>query len=572
MKIATRLSALGIFCFISVSVLGTGAWFALDRAHQTSDAAMQRGADMATATDAARIAQVAFKTQIQEWKNILLRGGDPEQLEKYTKAFKDSGVATRANLARTDKLLTKLGIPTPLVAGAARITEELEKNYLTALATFDGTNPESYKQVDAMVKGQDHSASDAIDAIAKFTETQMVAVFEKSTKDLSAIRQAAALQLALLGIVLLVAGSAFMVWLTRSITGPLNEAVGIANTVASGDLTSNIRPGGSDEIGILLNALKAMHDSLADIVGRVRAGTDAISQASIEIAHGNQDLSSRTEEQASSLEETASSMEQLTSTVRQNGDNASQASKLAAAASAVALRGGDTVSQVIHTMGAINDSSRKIVDIIGVIDGIAFQTNILALNAAVEAARAGEQGRGFAVVAAEVRNLAQRSAAAAKEIKTLIGDSVLQVEAGSKLVDAAGTTMEEVVASVQRVDAIITEISVATGEQNAGIHEISGAIAQLDAVTQQNAALVEEAAAAAESMEHQASSLAHAVSVFKIHADSAAAAPAPRAPLRKAGQRQASRRQIDATRARIGDEASAKPGKPAPATSDWETF
>ncbi len=592
MKIATRLSVLGIFFFVSVTMLGIGAWYALERAHQTSDAAMQREAELADAIDAARIGQVTFKTQIQEWKNLLLRGSDAEQLEKYTTAFKEGGKETRAKLAITEAHLVKLGMPTPLVAAAVRSTEELEKNYLTALATFDGTNPESYKQVDAMVKGQDRNATAAIDGIAKFVEAQMAAVFQKSSKDLRDFRHAAVLQLALAGVVLLVAGSAFMFWLSRSITGPLNDAVELANTVASGDLTSDIRPGGTDEIGILLNALKAMHDSLAEIVGKVRAGTDAISQASIEIAHGNQDLSSRTEEQASSLEETASSMEELTSTVRQNGDNASQASKLAAAASKVALRGGDTVSQVINTMGAINDSSRKIVDIIGVIDGIAFQTNILALNAAVEAARAGEQGRGFAVVAAEVRNLAQRSAAAAKEIKTLIGDSVAQVAAGSKLVGDAGTTMEEVVASVQRVNQIITEIAVATGEQNAGIHEISGAIAQLDAVTQQNAALVEQAAAAAESMEHQASSLAHAVSVFKIHADSVAGAPAARAPIRQAAQRNASRRQLDvaarrqadAARARIGDEVSAKagdehapaapakPGKPVPATSDWEEF
>ncbi len=291
----------------------------------------------------------------------------------------------------------------------------------------------------------------------------------------------------------------------------------IARTVADGDLSSDIEVRGTDEIGMLLSSLKHMHDNLAAIVGKVRAGTDAIAHASTEIAQGNLDLSSRTEEQASSLEETASAMEELTSTVKQTSTSAAEASNLASDAAVVAVRGGDSVGNMIETMGAINDSSRKIVDIIGVIDGIAFQTNILALNAAVEAARAGEQGRGFAVVASEVRSLAQRSAAAAKEIKTLIGNSVEQVEAGSKQVQQAGTTMDDVVASVKRVNHIIGEIALASHEQNAGIGQVNDAIVQMDAMTQQNAALVEQAAAAAAAMQQQATELKQAVSVFKIH-------------------------------------------------------
>jgi len=263
---------------------------------------------------------------------------------------------------------------------------------------------------------------------------------------------------------------------------------------------------------------------LSDIVSRVRMGTQTIASASSEVATGSMDLSTRTEQQASSLEETASSMTELTSTVRQNNENATQARKLADEASNVAVRGGATVSEVVQTMGAINESSRKIVDIIGVIDGIAFQTNILALNAAVEAARAGEQGRGFAVVAGEVRNLAHRSAAAAKEIKELIGNSVERVEEGSRLVGEAGVTMEEVVNSVRRVTSIIGEIAVATGEQRDGIEQISDAITQMDSVTQQNAALVEEAAAAAEALQQQAASLEEAVSVFKVRETTGAGA------------------------------------------------
>jgi len=304
--------------------------------------------------------------------------------------------------------------------------------------------------------------------------------------------------------------------LTRNITRPLVEAVALAQRVAQGDLSSDIVVRSHDETGQLMAALRDMNTALVGIVGEVRGGTDTIATASAQIAVGTMDLSSRTEQQASSLEETASSMEELTAAVKQNADNALAARSLASAASSVAVKGGAVVSEVVQTMGSINDSSRKIADIIGVIDGIAFQTNILALNAAVEAARAGEQGRGFAVVATEVRNLAQRSASAAKEIKGLIDDSVEKVGAGSKLVDQAGTTMQDVVDSVQRLSAIIGEITDASEEQRLGIEQVNEAISQMDQVTQQNAALVEEAAAAANAMQDQAAQLSHAVQVFRL--------------------------------------------------------
>jgi len=304
--------------------------------------------------------------------------------------------------------------------------------------------------------------------------------------------------------------------IASSIVKPLNEAVSVAQKVAAGDLTSTIEVKTRDETGQLLAALKDMNASLVKIVGEVRSDTDSITTASKEIASGNADLSQRTEEQASSLEETASSMEELTSTVKQNAENARHANQLAVSASEVAVKGGAVVSEVVGTMSSINESSKKIVDIISVIDGIAFQTNILALNAAVEAARAGEQGRGFAVVASEVRNLAQRSAAAAKEIKTLIGDSVDKVGAGTKLVDEAGKTMQEIVTSVKRVTDIMSEITAASQEQSAGIEQVNQAITQMDEVTQQNAALVEQATAAAESMQEQAQNLTQAVSVFRL--------------------------------------------------------
>ncbi|WP_219114371.1 methyl-accepting chemotaxis protein [Janthinobacterium sp. UMAB-56] len=321
-----------------------------------------------------------------------------------------------------------------------------------------------------------------------------------------------------LGVAAILLGIACAYWITRSITRPITRAVEVAEAVSAGDLTSHIVVESRDETGQLMHALKNMNDKLVSIVGQVRVGTDSISTASSEIAAGNLDLSSRTEEQASSLEETASSMEELTSTVKLNADNARSANQLAIDASHIASKGGVVVSEVVSTMGSINDSSRKIVDIISVIDAIAFQTNILALNAAVEAARAGEQGRGFAVVASEVRNLAQRSSAAAKEIKGLIDDSVQKVEAGSQLVDKAGRTMDEIVQSISHVTQIMNQITDASDEQRAGIEQVNQAIGQMDQVTQQNAALVEEAAAAAESMQEQAAKLADVVGLFKLDA------------------------------------------------------
>jgi methyl-accepting chemotaxis protein len=372
--------------------------------------------------------------------------------------------------------------------GLANNNADATKLLIGDLRAVQGKWQDGLAALVASEKRQNEEATSAADASYAFTRNMMIG----------------------LGV------AAIALVITRSITLPIKRAVAIAQTVAAGDLTSQIAVRGSDETSMLLAALKSMNDNLAAIVGQVRAGTDTMSTASQEIAAGNLDLSSRTEEQAGSLEETASSMEELTSTVKQNADNARQANSLAASASAVAGKGGAVIASVVDTMDAINASSKKIVDIISVIDGIAFQTNILALNAAVEAARAGEQGRGFAVVATEVRNLAQRSAAAAKEIKTLISDSVAKVESGSQLVDQAGQTMSEVVDSVRRVSDIIGEITTASREQSMGIEQINQAIIQMDGVTQQNAALVEESAAAADSLQGQAAALAEVVATFVL--------------------------------------------------------
>ncbi|OQW87613.1 MAG: methyl-accepting chemotaxis protein [Rhodoferax ferrireducens] len=316
---------------------------------------------------------------------------------------------------------------------------------------------------------------------------------------------------------LLIAGW-FGLFLVRGISDSLNQAQNVARTVALGDLSQRIQVRGQDELAQVMSELSAMQGSLVKVVTQVRQGSESVATASSQIAQGNQDLSSRTESQASALEQTAASMEQLSATVQQNADNAKQANQLALAASQTAVQGGAVVAEVVETMKHINDSSKRIFDIIGVIDGIAFQTNILALNAAVEAARAGEQGRGFAVVATEVRSLAGRSAAAAKEIKTLIGASVDRVEQGSALVNKAGITMGEVVTSIQRVTDIVGEISSASSEQSAGVAQVGEAVMQMDQVTQQNAALVEEMAAAASSLRSQAQELVQTVAVFKLAA------------------------------------------------------
>jgi methyl-accepting chemotaxis protein len=360
----------------------------------------------------------------------------------------------------------------------------------------------------------DDNISQTFRELVKYQEEQITASYSEAGELYQSTR---ILTLAVAALALLI-GVLVSYLITRSVTGPLREAVRVSNRLAEGDLTAEIILKSTDETGLLLAAMKNMVAKLRGIVGEVRGTSDSIGTAAQQIAAGNSDLSQRTEEQASSLEETASSMEELTSTVKQNAENARHANQLAANASGIAVKGGHAVTEVVQTMVSISASSKKIVDIISVIEGIAFQTNILALNAAVEAARAGEQGRGFAVVAAEVRNLAQRSAAAAKEIKILIDDSVDKVDIGSKQVDKAGATMSEIVTAVKRVTDIMAEIAAASNEQSAGIEQVNQAIIQMDEVTQQNAALVEEAAAAAEAMQDQAEAMYAAVGLFKLDA------------------------------------------------------
>ncbi len=419
-------------------------------------------------------------------------------------------------------------------------------------------------------RARDKAAMDSFRAVqAEFSKTEHD-LLEVRMADAEAARTMA-LMVEIIGTVLAVVVAVLLgLWVTRSITRPIGRAVEVARAVAAGDLTQQIEVKARDEVGLLLESLRDMNASLIRVVSQVRQGSESVASASMQIAQGNSDLSSRTESQASALEETAASMEELGSTVSQNADNARQANQLAQAASGVAEQGGVVVSQVVDTMKGISDSSRRISDIINVIDGIAFQTNILALNAAVEAARAGEQGRGFAVVAGEVRNLAQRSAGAAKEIKELITASVERIESGAQLADQAGSTMTEVVGSIRRVTDIMGEISAASSEQSAGVSQVGEAVTEMDQTTQQNAALVEEMAAAASSLRSQAQDLVQAVSVFRLdamhtaaHAHAAAPATAASAAADTAAARAALAARAPAPASRPQRKVAAKPAAPA---------
>ena len=448
----------------------------------------------------------------------------------------DEQKVTEAEMKKTSARLTEIQnllattIVDPVAKAALDKVLDTRKAYTEARARVFKEKAAGNLDVAKEIFDKDMAVKRAayLGSVSKLSEVQRTLI-DKSAVAIAENYASGRKLMIILGLIAAAVAALCAVLITRSITGPIGEAVRVARAVAGGDLTSNIIVASRDETGQLMAALKNMNDNLVGLVAELRSGTDTINTASREIASGNLDLSSRTEEQASSLEQTAAAMEQLTATVKNNAAHAREASNLAVDASVIARQGGDVVGEVVATMGAINDSSRKIVDIISVIDGIAFQTNILALNAAVEAARAGEQGRGFAVVAAEVRSLAQRSAAAAKEIKQLIGDSVEKVDAGSRQVERAGATMANVVDSIGRLSCLVGDISTASNEQQEGIGQVNVAITQMDGITQENAALVEEAAAAAASMQEQAAQLARLVDTFKLA--QAVAVPARTRPL-----------------------------------------
>ncbi len=516
-KIGLRLGLLAAILLCVTVFIGLRGLIVNENALEQSRQIMRQELQIEQIIDTARNAQVQFKIQVQEWKNTLLRGAvDQDSFDKYQAAFREQGKLTQDLLAKLIVAMPALGMDNKEVVQTRQLHAELEQHYLAALQQYHVGDVSSAQRVDHLVTGIDRLPTKMIDEVVTQVLAHTVEMHHKIEAASQASYKHTRLLLAISMLIALITGSTITFWLVRSITRPLAQAVKIAQTVAAGDLQTQIVVKGRDETALLMTALKEMNGNLTRIVSDVREGTETIATASAEIALGSQDLSSRNEAQASALEQTAASMEELTSVVKKNADNARHASDIALTATSAAQQGGRVVEEVVQTMGEIHHFSHQISNIISVIDGIAFQTNILALNAAVEAARAGTEGRGFAVVASEVRALSQRSASAARDIKALIDSSVNRINAGNALVVRAGEAMEHIVDNVQRVSSLVAEISLASGEQSVGIDQVNLAVTQMDSATQQNASLSQQSTVAAQSLQAQAENLLESVSVFKL--------------------------------------------------------
>ena len=520
LRISTRLYLLSALLLCATLLTGVTGLVVNHLDFQGNSQLLRQTGLIERSVDTARDAQVQFKIQVQEWKNILLRGHrDQALLDRYRSAMVASGEAVQDRLTELETLLPSIGMDTSFTREVRRVIANLQEQYLQALQHYEVGQADSAAVVDDRVTGIDREPTEMmdrlVDEVLELSTQRRAAAIAQSTEDHARIRM---LLFALL-LSSLAAGVLAAWWFSRSITRPLAVAVDVAKQVATGNLGTAVAVEGRDETAQLLDSLNTMSTGLGELIIRIRRNAESVARATAEIAQGNIDLSSRTEQQAASLQETAASMEQLTSTVQQNADNARQAEQQATFSMGLSRQGGEAVAGAVATMEQISARSRQIADIVTVIDDIAFQTNILALNAAVEAARAGEQGRGFAIVAGEVRSLAQRSAQAAREIKTLIEDSVKTVADGAAQVSQAGSTSGEAVSAAQSVAGLMAEIAAATHEQALGIDQINRAVMQMDQVTQHNYALVQQAATATGSLENQSRLLYEAVSVFRVAGD-----------------------------------------------------
>ncbi|MDY7577644.1 methyl-accepting chemotaxis protein [Herbaspirillum sp. RTI4] len=516
LKIGVRLGILAFFLLVATICVGLKGIAIINDNVLQNQREVEQAILVGKTIDLSRSAQVHFKIQVQEWKNTLLRGADPANFDKYRQAFIEEGQATQELLKKLSALLPELGIPADAATQTLRTHSTLQEKYLEALKQYKPVDENSAHRVDQLVKGMDREPTKMIDGIVASVLKAVDVLHENLQAEQQKSSKNERMELVLIILLSLALGSSVTVWLIISITRPLEAAVRIAQQVAAGDLRTHATVSGKDETARLLQALLDMNNNLARIVVDVRNGAETVLATSGDIAASNHDLSERTGLQAGALEATTVAMEEITATVQQSADYTEEANKLATSASDVAIKGGKMVAAVVDTMRLIEESSRKVVDIISVIDGIAFQTNILALNAAVEAARAGEQGRGFAVVAAEVRSLAQRSATAAREIKSLIGDSVGKINSGASLVSNTGATMQDIVRAVGEVAAIMDGITSANRQQSLGIEQVNQAVIQMDEGTQKNVALVETAAHTVEHLHEQAAGLVRAVSVFRL--------------------------------------------------------
>lgn len=516
LRIAVRLGLLGVILLTATVIVGLGGWHGLTRTHDLQVRSTQIAARFAAAVDTARVAQVDFKKQVQEWKDLLLRGADAAVFNKQHDAFIVQAHAVDTDLATLKREMGELGIDTHGVDVAIATHADLGKQYLSAIQHYDAKDEKSVHVVDGLVKGIDRAPTTAIDGLVAGMKHEAEAASKRIDEQSSAAFQQACMLLASVVLSAMIAG-AILVWLLAySITAPLGRAVKVAEAVAEGDLSSEIATTSRDETGKLLAALAAMNAQLRNVVSVIRAGSTEISASIRQIAIGNQDLSQRTNEQAAALEETASSMQSFTNSVNTNATRANEASRLAKSASDVARQSGAAMSEAVGAMTQVQDVAGRIAEITETMDRIATQTHILALNASVEAARAGEAGKGFNIVAAEVQSLARSSRTASSEIRALIEESVTIIGSSTQIISHAESMVGKLLDSVADVTETVESIASLSQEQANGIQQVNSAVRQMDEVTQNNAALVEEAAAATGSVQMRARSLVESVEFFKL--------------------------------------------------------